>query len=165
MGDDSRATPGSLRLTADQIPVGAWVYHCIRGTTEPARGKDGLPYPPRQRILIDGEGYSNLCRAGSFIRTAQGYIPVLGLGDFGPDTRFQPVQIYSPGNAPSRCHFAVFLDGVAMTYQTWDTKGVVRLVVYRAPSGRFSDPYAHRIELPESALLIAVHAVGNTGEI
>ena len=153
-------TAEPLVLTAGQVPVGATVYICETGTSDPIKVEGGLLPPVKKRIGgVDPLGVrfypvAQMERGGSGRSlSVQGYI------DVPATTRFTPVEVFGPDDAPAGTVYAVFVNGERLMH------GDSHVQVYKDADGYFITaiffvPAGHHWVLPPEALLVPTSEVG-----
>ena len=158
------AEAAPLLLTIEEVPVGATVWACPPGSSEPAV-EDDQPLPPLT-CLIGGVSQlgAKLYPVNTLKPSVGGSILTAGFTTAKAGVRFKPTNVFSADDAPVNTRYAVFVGGKRMLYEkgrSRDPDSWYRVSVYRLADGRFvTADHLYPFELPSDAQLIPTTEIG-----
>lgn len=160
-------------LAPREVPLGALVYLFAPGESEPAADKDG-PLPPLLRLTgFDRRRKFVVRPPQAIVHGADGgpaalQVQTYDVEDWPPGTRFAPVQVFSPQDAPYDTELSIIVGDHCLTCADFnkETEALYARVI-RDPDGtfRFCQSMAWRLYgrkalLPEESVLTPVGEIG-----
>jgi hypothetical protein len=99
-------------LTENEVPVGATVFLCPPGSDEPVTDEEGRERLAPLKCMISGSGRVRFYPVNQIHSIGEGAgLMATSIDRFYNGVRFTPEEVFTPGTAPAKTQFAVFVDG------------------------------------------------------